>query len=92
MRTRGRPRATAREQARAGILSAARRIITLEGWTALKHARIAKESGYNPALIGYYFGTMARLREELHAAGVVETKVKHDCRCEVCQRTMKEAP
>ena len=88
MRDRGRPRGMAREAARSALFATARRIVIQEGWTALKLARIGKESGYNAALVGYYFGTMGNLREELRASGVV-TLVPHVCRCEVCKRELE---
>lgn len=87
IRTSGRPRGVARAEGRAAILRAAVKIVRQEGWQALKNARVAAVASYNPALIGYYFGNMTKLREEVRATGV-ESQVPHVCRCEVCQKTI----
>lgn len=66
------PRARRKEDARARILAAARRIVLDEGFAALTMRRIAAEVGYSPAALYLHFDSREALARELGGAGMRE--------------------
>lgn len=64
------PRAQRREDARARILEAARRIVIDEGFAALTMRRIAGAVGYSPAALYLHFKSREAIARELGGAGM----------------------
>lgn len=64
------PRARRKEDARARILDAARRIVLEEGYGALTMRRIASAAGYSPAALYLHFESREAIARELGGAGM----------------------
>ncbi|MFG1394429.1 TetR/AcrR family transcriptional regulator [Xanthobacter agilis] len=64
------PRLRRKEDARAHILQAARRIVLDEGFAALTMRRIAAEVGYSPAALYLHFESREAIARELGGAGM----------------------
>ncbi|WP_454915260.1 TetR/AcrR family transcriptional regulator [Xanthobacter sediminis] len=64
------PRARRKEDARARILEAARRIVLDEGFAALTMRRIAGAVGYSPAALYLHFESREAIARELGGAGM----------------------
>jgi len=64
-RRRGRPAETGQQDLKAQILDAAEELFSDKGYSATSVRRIADESGVNPALVHYYFGSKKSLLQEV---------------------------
>lgn len=80
------PRARRKEDAKAKILAAARRIVLDQGFAALTMRAIAEVAGYSPAALYLHFESREAIACELGSAGM---RALHD---RLAQATMVEAP
>lgn len=62
---RDRPKSARGDRRRSQILHAAVDCLVKDGWAGLTHRRVGQRAGANPALLQYYFGDLAGLREEV---------------------------
>jgi AcrR family transcriptional regulator len=57
------------------MLEVAIKLALAEGWYKLTHARIARETGVDRALVNYYLGNKAEFRDRVMAAAVASKVV-----------------